>query len=215
MLVIGAKGHAKELLDILEKNNMSESLFFFDDTGVNIETDLYGKYPILRSIEEVKRWDASNKIFALGIGNPKVRFRMTNLFKNLGWQLTSVIANDAQIGNHNVQLGDGVNVMHRVFISNDVMIGEGTLINAGVLIHHNVSIGKFCEISPGVCLTGGIKVGDFSFIGAHSVITPKVNIGAYSIVGAGSVVIRDIPPHTTAVGVPASVIKIANPHDAL
>jgi sugar O-acyltransferase (sialic acid O-acetyltransferase NeuD family) len=213
VLIVGAKGHAKELLDIIEKNKIDEKIYFFDDISKDAETKLYGKYPILRNFQEIDKIDSPAKIFALGIGTPKLRFLMAQKLKNLGWRLTSIISNTAQIANHNVILGDGINVMHNAFISNDVTIGEGSLINANTMVHHDVSIGKFCEISPGSCLTGGVKVGDFSFIGAGSVIIPKVIIGNYCIIGAGSVVTKDIPEQSVAVGVPARVIKKTSPQD--
>ena len=34
-----------------------------------------------------------------------------------------------------------------------------------------------------------------------------VHIGAHSKIGAGSVVLKDVPPHSTVVGVPGKVVK--------
>ena len=44
-------------------------------------------------------------------------------------------------------------------------------------------------------------------IGTKATIIPGITIGEWSIIGAGAVVVRDIPPHCTAVGVPAKPIK--------
>jgi sugar O-acyltransferase (sialic acid O-acetyltransferase NeuD family) len=207
MLIIGAKGHAKEILDVLEKNGTKSDLFFYDDVSENIEIKLYGKYPIIRSVDELNDARFNKKIFALGVGNPHIRERMANKFKDLGWELTSIISNNIVLGNYNIALGRGINLMHNIFISNDVIIGEGTLINTGAMIHHDVRIGNYCEISPKVCLTGNITVGNKTFIGAGTNVIPKVKIGDNCIVGAGSVVTQDIPDNSLAVGVPAKVIR--------
>lgn len=44
-------------------------------------------------------------------------------------------------------------------------------------------------------------------VGAGAVILGSVTIGDDSIVGANSVVLRDVPPNTTVVGVPARAVK--------
>ena len=42
-------------------------------------------------------------------------------------------------------------------------------------------------------------------IGAGAIVLGAITLGDHSRVGAGSVVLHDIPPHSTAVGVPARV----------
>ena len=209
MLIIGSKGHAKEILDVLEKNDFKGELFFYDDVSKENNDKLYGKYSIIKNINDLNKKEFKDKTFALGIGNPLARNKMVQKFKKLGWELKSIISNNAIIGNYNVDLGIGLNIMHNVFISNDVAIGEGTLINNSTLIHHDVSVGKYCELSPGVRLTGHVTVGDYTSIGTGAVIIPKVKIGNNCIIGAGSVVIKDLPDNSVAVGVPAKVIKAA------
>ncbi|HOJ85133.1 MAG TPA: DapH/DapD/GlmU-related protein, partial [Bacillota bacterium] len=44
-------------------------------------------------------------------------------------------------------------------------------------------------------------------IGTNSALIEGISIGEWSIIGAGAVVTKDIPPHCTAVGVPAKPIK--------
>ncbi|MDD5566238.1 MAG: acyltransferase [Candidatus Omnitrophica bacterium] len=53
----------------------------------------------------------------------------------------------------------------------------------------------------------GIKIEDNVWIGAHAVILDGVTIGTGAVIGAGAVVVKDIPPFSVAVGVPARVIK--------
>jgi acetyltransferase EpsM len=63
------------------------------------------------------------------------------------------------------------------------------------------------NINPGVTVCGDVRIGEGSYIGAGATIKDKVSIGQWSVIGAGAVVISDIPPHVTAIGVPARVIK--------
>lgn len=203
MVVIGAKGHATEILDILEHNRLSGDLFFFDNISKDIPDLLFNKYRVVKKLDDLKNVLKSDNRFIIGIGNPAHRYKMKDLFENNGGKLTSLISDKAQIGANNIILEDGLNIMHYVFISSNVFIGEGSLINTRVNIHHNVSIGKYCEICPSANILGEVCIGDFSMIGAGATVLPKINIGNNVIIGAGAVVTKDVPSFKKVAGIPA------------
>jgi sugar O-acyltransferase (sialic acid O-acetyltransferase NeuD family) len=204
MIVIGAKGHAKDILCIIEERSMPDkALFFYDNVSCDLPLKMYGTYTILKSFEEAKEILKEYPNFVLGIGNPKTRQILAQKFIAGGGNLQSVFSNSALIGKHEVDIGRGVNIMANVFISNSVTIGEGALINAGVMIHHDANIGSYVEVSPGAIITGGVEIGDLSYIGSGATILPKVKIGKNVIVGAGAVVTKSISDNTKVKGVPA------------
>lgn len=209
MLIIGAKGHAKEILDVLVKIDPNMNIIFYDDISENLPSSLFDKYKIVRTLDEAKILFSSDPLFILGIGGPTVRKKLADKFIAIGGKLESVIAPSARIGSFNITLGKGLNIMHDVLISSNVRIGDGSLINAMASIHHDTEIGEYCEISPGVHICGEVKIGNFVFIGAGAVVIPKVRIGNNCIIGAGSVVIRDIADNSKAVGIPARVFASA------
>jgi serine O-acetyltransferase len=45
-------------------------------------------------------------------------------------------------------------------------------------------------------------------IGCGAVILGAITVGHDSVIGANAVVLKDVPPHAVAVGVPAKVIKV-------
>ena len=51
-------------------------------------------------------------------------------------------------------------------------------------------------------------------IGCGAVIVGAITVGHDSQIGANAVVLKDIPPHSVAVGVPAKIIKTLNPAEA-
>lgn len=212
MLIIGAKGHAKEVLQYFLNIGTLTDIYFYDDVSQDLPAKIYDKFPVIKSIEEAK--ELFNKVsneYVLGIGNPKTRYSLNKKFSEINGKLVSIIMQSAEIGSYNVNLGQGLNIMSGVIITNDVSIGTGSLINTGSTISHDSIIGNFCEISPGSHITGRVKIGDFTSIGTGSVIIPDVKIGSNCIIGAGSVVIKDIPDNSVAVGVPAKVIKEIEP----
>lgn len=100
-----------------------------------------------------------------------------------------------------------------------IEIHPGAKIGKGFFIDHGmgVVIGETCEIGDNVLIYQGVTLGgtgkdtgkrhptvqDNVLIGAGTKVLGPVVIGSNSKIGAGSVVLRDVPPNSTAVGVPA------------
>jgi len=93
----------------------------------------------------------------------------------------------------------------RVFIDHGVgvVIGETTIIGDDVLIYQQVTLG-------GVSTSKGKRhptLENGVVIGAGAKILGNIIIGENSKVGANSVVVKDVPPDSTAIGIPARVLK--------
>jgi sugar O-acyltransferase (sialic acid O-acetyltransferase NeuD family) len=211
MLVIGAKGFAKEVLQVATQLNLTDNLVFYDDVSNDLPAELFG-FPILKSQEEaITYFSSKDKKFTLGIGNPIIREKLANKFTALGGELTSTISPFSNIGNYGNHIDVGVNIMTGTIITNDVKISRGVLINLNCTIGHDTSIGNFVEISPNVSISGHCTIGNYSIIGTNATILPKITIGKNVIIGAGAVVTQNIPDNSVAIGVPAKVIK-SNPN---
>jgi sugar O-acyltransferase (sialic acid O-acetyltransferase NeuD family) len=208
MLIIGAKGFAKEILQVLNKNNELENLTFFDNVNVEIGTHLYNRFPIIKSeIEAENYFKQIDNRFTIGIGNPELRKFFYDKFNKIGGVLTSTIANDAEIGTFGVAIQNGCNILSGVKISNDVKIGIGTIIYYNSIVTHDVQVGDFCEISPNVTLLGRCKIGNYCKIGSGSTILPDLSIGKNVVIGARSLVTKNFPDNVLVYGSPAKIIK--------
>jgi len=97
----------------------------------------------------------------------------------------------------------------------DTQIGGGLLLlhPNGIVIHPGVVIGPNClifqQVTLGTTAEGGVpRIGGHVDIGAGAKILGKVTVGDHAKIGANAVVLKDVPAHATAVGVPAH--NIAN-----
>lgn len=100
-------------------------------------------------------------------------------------------------------------------------IGTGVFIDhgMGVVIGETASVGNNVTMYQGVTLGGTGKqrgkrhptVEENAVIGVGAAVLGAVTIGAGARVGAGSVVLKDVPPHTTAVGMPARAVSWRDP----
>ena len=96
------------------------------------------------------------------------------------------------------KIGKGLMLDH----ATNIVIGETAVIADTVSMLHDVTLGgtgkEQGDRHP--------KVGRGVMIGAGAKILGNIRIGEGAIAGAGSVVLRDVPAHTTVVGVPARVV---------
>ena len=212
MLIVGAKGFAKEVLEVLHQLNQIENLVFFDDVNDYIKGSLYEKFPILKTTAEASNYfNTTDNRFTIGIGNPVLRKKLYDKFSSLGGVFTSTISPLASVGCYGNRIGIGTNIMTGTVITSDVRIEKGTLINLNCTIGHDSVIGQFVELSPGVHISGNCNVGDYSVLGTNATILPQLTIGKNVIIGAGSVVTKNIPDNCVVVGTPAKIIKDLTP----
>ena len=214
MVVIGSKGHALEVFELLTRKGIVD-LYFYDDVSTTFENKSISSYPIIRTPDKLKVHFQKDPDFILGVGQSSTRKKLSELAQRLGGKLNTVISSTAIVSDKNVKLFEGLNIMDSVIIQPEVTIGVGTLINARATVHHNTMIGTYCEISPGAIITGNVTIGNESTIGSGALIIPRINIGNNVTVGAGTVVIRDVPDHARIVGNPGRIIGFVNPDEPL
>lgn len=104
-----------------------------------------------------------------------------------------------------IEIHPAANIGRRLFIDHGmgIVIGETTQIGDDVQIYHGVTLGgrgkergkRHPTIEDGVLLS------------AHVQVMGAITIGKQSKIGANAVVLKDIPAYTTAVGIPAKVVK--------
>jgi serine O-acetyltransferase len=101
-------------------------------------------------------------------------------------------------------------------------IGRGLFIDhgAGVVIGETAVIGENVTLFQGVTLGGTGKekgkrhptLGDRVVIGAGAKILGNITIGQDSMIGANAVVVRNVPDHSTVVGVPGRITRTKDRH---
>jgi len=114
--------------------------------------------------------------------------RTAFILKSLGITLNSC---DISPG---AKIGKDIYFCHTV----GIVIGSNVVIGDNVTIYQNVTLGT----KDGISLDYPIIENNVMLF-AGCVIAGSVRIGENSIVGANSVVLKDIPPDSIAVGIPA------------
>lgn len=205
MVIIGAKGHAKEVLDLFQEREREEDLHFFDNVTETKDARLLN-FPLVKNLDDLEEIFLSDSRFVLGLGGTGRRQKLVHQLLEIGGELTSVISLSAKIS-RNSSVGAGVNIMALSSISGDAVVEEGVLVHSCASIHHDSFVGEYSEISPGARILGYCNIGKRCSIGSNAVILPGVSITDDVIIGAGAVVTKDITEQGIYAGTPTQKIK--------
>jgi serine O-acetyltransferase len=91
-----------------------------------------------------------------------------------------------------------------------IVVGETAVVEDDVSILHGVTLGATGKDSG----DRHPKVRRGASIGAGAHVLGNIVLGRMSRIGAGSVVLRHVPAHATAVGVPARIVRLRTPQRA-
>ncbi len=96
-------------------------------------------------------------------------------------------------------------------------IGKGVLIDhgTGIVIGETAEVGDDCTLYQGVTLGGTGKdvgkrhptIGKHVMIGSGAKVLGPFTVGDHCKIAANAVVLNELPPHSTAVGVPAHITR--------
>ncbi|MFC0604423.1 NeuD/PglB/VioB family sugar acetyltransferase [Winogradskyella pulchriflava] len=208
ILIYGASGHAKMIVDIIQKNN-NYNFIGFIDSYKSINQEVYG-YKVIGNLELlpslIKKFNIHGIV--IGIGDNITRYRA---YKNIVKIASSL---------------EFVPIIHpNAILANDIVIPEGTVIMASAIVNANAKVGKFCllntkaslghdstmadfsSLASGATVSGNVSIGICSSISLSASVSQNLSIGHHTIIGAASLVLKSIGNYKLAYGVPINTIK--------
>lgn len=192
MLIYGAGGHAKVVVDCLIAQQEMVSGIFDDDPAV---VSFMG-IGVMNFYSEIFRPEEK---LIIAIGNNGMRKIISG---KVSHAFGIVQHPSAEISGH-AYLGEGSVVFHQAVVQSGTVIGRHVIINTSAVVDHDCHLYDFVHVAPNCTLCGGVKVGEGSLIGAAAVLLPGISVGRWCIIGAGSVVVKDVPDHGVVSGIPA------------
>ena len=186
IIVLGAGGHAKVTIDLLQCCGYSISGFVSPD---RCDKTILGVKRI-GDDKTVLNFDPIDVLLVNGTGympSSTLRYDLFLKFKSQGYCFQS-LSHPHSIVAKDVELGEGVQVMAGAVIQSGSVIGDNVIVNTRVSVDHDVVVRAHCHVAPGVTLCGGVSLGETVFVGAGSTVIQNIAIESSIIVPAGSVI---------------------------
>ncbi len=205
-LVVGAGGHARVVLGILQE--LANSALYTVCGIIDLHEACAGEtilgVPVIGSMRDLES-DGLREVqtLFLAIGDNAERRRFQEYGRSLGYKFPNLISESAGVSTSAV-LGEGNVICPFAHIGPDAVIGDGNLINTRAVLEHESALAGYCHLAPGSIVCGRSKLGDSVMLGASATVINSLEVAEGTTVGAGGVVVQSIlSPSSVYVGIPA------------
>jgi sugar O-acyltransferase (sialic acid O-acetyltransferase NeuD family) len=192
--LIGAGGHMLVVRDVVFAMRMSCRVWDGNAAGLGHAVRDIG-------VLDYDLQQLANTCFHVCIGDNATRQRLSLELVGSGAQPVTIRHPRSTVAS-TASYGEGCFVAAHAVVAPYAVLGDGVIVNHTCVVDHECEVGDFAHLAPGAVLGGRVQVGDKVLVGAGARILPGVTIGAGAIIGAGAVIVRDVPAHTTYIGVP-------------
>ena len=196
VILIGASGHGKVILDIIRAQG-DTVIGFLDDNA----TGFCCGVPILGPVSDAKKYSEAKFIIAIGANHMRKRIAET---LNVNWH-TAV--HPSAVVSPSAVIGEGTVVMANAVIQAEAVVGDHCILNTGCIVEHENRIDSYTHLSPRAALGGNVSIGEGAHIGIGACVRNNVSICKNCTVGAGAAVVCDLEEIGVYVGVPARRMK--------
>ncbi|MEO8099663.1 MAG: acetyltransferase [Acidobacteriota bacterium] len=214
VVVFGASGHAKVVIDILVKQGVYGVVGLLDKfkpAGFLCE----GK-PVIGPIADLPRLLQQNEGLGVivAVGDNWIRSRIVEEILGLcpDIEFCQAIHPSAQIASSAV-IGRGTVIMPGAVVNAGSSVGEFCILNTRSSLDHDSTMDAFSSLSPAATTGGNVHIGPYSNIGMGATLIQGVSVGQHTVIGAGAVVFRCMPDNIVAYGMPAKVVRSRQPGD--
>ena len=206
-ILLGAGGHARMLLECLHFSPDVKVAGILDPSSSLMGSYVHG-VPVLGDdslLGDIYKQGVSHFVVGIGgIGNNLPRKKMFEMA--LGFGLIPLdVKHPTAILSPFAVYGKGCQFLPGSIVNTGVVLGSNVIVNSGAIIEHDCVLADHVHVATGAKLAGTVRVGEGAHIGAGATVRQGIVIGEYAIIGLGAAVVKDVPPRTTVMGVPAKI----------
>jgi len=194
VIVLGAGGHAKVIIDILSQKKIN----ILGMATLNNSKKANYDFKIFSDEEVIANFDSEEINLVNGLGslpNDNKRYELSKKYLDFGYKFINII-HTSSIISKSTKILDGAQIMAGVIIGPGCKVGEGTIVNSQSSIDHDCEIENYSHICPGVVCSGNVKIGSFVHISTGVSIINNISIGDNSIIYPGVTLVKDVPKNS-------------------
>lgn len=209
LVIFGAGGLGREVLWAareMNRNRKQFNILGFIDDGEETWGQNLDNVPVLGGFDWIEEHWSHDLRGICGIGNTAVRKKIHQRAVQIGLEFTNVIHPSVLMSSH-VELGKGVVITAGNILTSQIEVRNHVFLNLSCTVGHDAILESYSNCAPSCNISGDVRLKEGAHLGTGVQVIQGVTVGEWTTIGAGAVVIRDLPPESVAVGVPAKVIK--------
>ncbi len=195
LLIYGAGGHAKSVMEIVLQNGSYAIAGIVDD-----DTHLKGKsvlgVPVLGTRDLLAAIAKRGVLLAAngvgGIIDIGMRVGIFQLMESSGFSFPVLIHPRASV-EPSASVEAGVQVFANAYVGAEATLHPKCMVNTNAVVSHDCEIGSYTHIAPGALLAGHVHVGERTLVGMGVTTTIGVKIGSGVRIGNGANILADVP----------------------
>ncbi|TNM44163.1 acetyltransferase [Nocardioides albidus] len=209
IVVVGAGGFGREVLDVVEAVNCSSGTKSWEVVGVldDAPDDINMGRLASRGVRYLGGTSADVRLpagchYVVGIGNPRVRELVASRLNQAGLRPATLVHPTATIG-VGTQVGAGTVICAGVRVTTNVRVGSHVHLNLNCTVGHDSTVDDFVSINPLASVSGDCAIESGVLIGVAGVVLNGIRVGKNATVGGAACVVKDVAAGVTVKGVPA------------
>lgn len=167
VIIIGAGGHARVVVDAILSNSNIEIMGFLDDGDID---DILGvsKLGKILDIEKFREYK-----FHIAIGNNDLR---KGLSEKIRVENLITIVHPKAYLSKDLKVGNGCYIGANVVINSKGQLGNSVIVNTGSIVEHDCILENYSHLSYGVLLGSGVTVKEEVYVEMGEVIKRRITV---------------------------------------
>lgn len=157
IFIVGAGGHARNVVDAIEKQGLYTILGYCVD-DIPVHESIAGGYPVLSAIKSNELEVSEDASFVIAIGNNAIRKELYH-FYNQKFEAATVIHPTAAIAT-TARIGNGTVILANCTVNANSVLGENCLLNSNVVVDHDCHLGNHVHLRIGTLVSSFTKLED-------------------------------------------------------
>jgi sugar O-acyltransferase (sialic acid O-acetyltransferase NeuD family) len=195
ILIYGAGGHAKSVMEMVQQNGLHAIAGILDDDPALAGQEVLGirvlgSRSLLPSLAAKGVTLAANGVG--GILDINIRVRVFELMEKAGFSFPVIVHPRATV-EPSARLEEGVQVFANAYVGSQAELHARCMVNTNSVVSHDCVVGAYSHIAPGALLAGHVHVGKRTLVGMGVTTSIGIQIGAGVRIGNGAILLADVP----------------------
>ncbi len=183
LLVVGAGGHGRSVVEAAELSGQFEVMGFLDDS-LPVGDRVVGVI-VLGPVVSMAHHRAGTDHAIVAIGNNTVREKLSQQLAAVGF-ICETVVHPRAIVSPSAVLGACSAVMAGAIVGTEARLGMGSIVNCGAVVDHHAIVEDFAHLGVNASMTGSTVLGRGAWMQAGAALGYGVRVAAGEVLLPGA-----------------------------